>query len=395
MSKKSELREKALARLNISPDKKLILTLDSGGVRGLITMQILQRLEEIAKIPCYELFDLVAGCGSASILAALISNGHTALESEAFYLEAIKKLYVKDNLLADRFINPPLYDKKQFRSYLKNIFKDLSLSEVVSRNYIDFYTAAIDTQTSSMASFTAYFGNDDVVSGQYTNGLMRNIIEATISAPTLFAAYDRFFDASSFISTNCTLQALLNAIQIGPQNKYMTDNLVVFNIGTGTRYLKYEPKKLINPEGIDAAFYLNYALRQSPLESSILQVQTLRCQETMKGLDYRRFNFSLDEATIKHFDNRPLDKSMKISAPWLWDVNQKDLDNINPDDVDHSSFALMLGSAFADYIMKTGGAFTKDLVDKDGKDLLINNDHDTTRINVQMSDLKFSDLQKS
>jgi uncharacterized protein len=40
-----------------------------------MTLQLLKKLEEIAGIPCFELFDMVAGTSTGGIIAGLIAAG--------------------------------------------------------------------------------------------------------------------------------------------------------------------------------------------------------------------------------------------------------------------------------------------------------------------------------
>ena len=57
-------RRKAFQNLKIDPNDRVILSMDGGGMRGMLTIQLLKKLEEAAGIPCYDLFDMVAGRGT-------------------------------------------------------------------------------------------------------------------------------------------------------------------------------------------------------------------------------------------------------------------------------------------------------------------------------------------
>ncbi len=57
--------------LNFNPDgKKTLLSLDGGGMRGLITVAMLAELEAMTGKPTYELFDMVGGTSAGAIIAA-------------------------------------------------------------------------------------------------------------------------------------------------------------------------------------------------------------------------------------------------------------------------------------------------------------------------------------
>lgn len=56
----TEEQKKAYQNLKIPADNRIILSLDGGGVRGILTLQLLKKIEEIAGIPCYKFCDMVA-----------------------------------------------------------------------------------------------------------------------------------------------------------------------------------------------------------------------------------------------------------------------------------------------------------------------------------------------
>src|SRR5258705_9632132 len=86
-------RNEAFTALKIDPKDRVILSLDGGGMRGILTIQLLKKLEEVAGIPCYELFDMVAGTSTGGIIAGLIVKGFTAQQIEDKYKELINQVF--------------------------------------------------------------------------------------------------------------------------------------------------------------------------------------------------------------------------------------------------------------------------------------------------------------
>jgi hypothetical protein len=56
------------------PDRVRILALDGGGIRGLITLEVLKEIEERTRKPIAELFDVVAGSSTGAIIASQIGR---------------------------------------------------------------------------------------------------------------------------------------------------------------------------------------------------------------------------------------------------------------------------------------------------------------------------------
>ena len=79
--------------MKISKKYNTILSIDGGGIRGLIPAKILQTLEELTKKSNYELFNLIDGISTGGILATALAyqkNQPTALPCSA---EELVNLY--------------------------------------------------------------------------------------------------------------------------------------------------------------------------------------------------------------------------------------------------------------------------------------------------------------
>ncbi|MCX6620040.1 MAG: patatin-like phospholipase family protein, partial [Acidobacteria bacterium] len=62
-----------------------LLSIDGGGIRGLIPALVLAELERITAAPCASLFDLIAGTSTGGILALGLVKGYPASELAALY----------------------------------------------------------------------------------------------------------------------------------------------------------------------------------------------------------------------------------------------------------------------------------------------------------------------
>lgn len=69
-----------------------VLSLDGGGSKGVYTLGVLKEVEAIADAPLCEVFDLVFGTSTGSIIAALIALGYRIEEIEKLYFTIIPKI---------------------------------------------------------------------------------------------------------------------------------------------------------------------------------------------------------------------------------------------------------------------------------------------------------------
>src|SRR5882724_4290594 len=139
----SPSRKQAFDNLKIEYSRRVILSLDGGGMRGILTIQLLKKLEEIAGIPCCQLFDMVAGTSTGGIIAGLITTGHKAAEIETMYENLVTQVFDK-RFLGNRFVNPPDFTKEKYRGLLKGIIKDVSIQQACAANDIDLMITAQD-----------------------------------------------------------------------------------------------------------------------------------------------------------------------------------------------------------------------------------------------------------
>ena len=391
MSVPSDKRIAALKKLNIAPDNKLILCMDGGGIRGILTLQLLKKLEAIAGIPCYELFDMVAGTSTGGIISGLIASSKTASEIEDLYIKLVTKVFIKRNWRANRFVNPPLYDKKTYRELLKTIVSDTTLCDVCTKSNVDVMITSKDMAASEETFFTCFKKGTDT-NGIYKNVLLRSVMEATMSAPTYFMPLERFVDGGTTTYNNPTLAAIMEAVCYDGKGKYSSDKLTVFSFGTGTNIQFIKPDETCDPEGIDAYFWLKYVMGESSQDASDMQLDIIR-SGLMPSLDFRRFQISLDPAAIKKLPNKNISLIHEVQANWLWDLTSDDLKGIELDDVSKFPLMKVIGEAMVEYICPAAGGnwFKQDMIDAHKRDELVTAFGDTTRIKAQMSNPKWVD----
>ena len=73
-----------------------VLAIDGGGLRGLLTLQILKELERRTGRPCHKLFDVIGGTSTGGIIALAIQEGVPLEFVERLYLHLGRDVFPKD-----------------------------------------------------------------------------------------------------------------------------------------------------------------------------------------------------------------------------------------------------------------------------------------------------------
>lgn len=384
-----EQRAAARAALNVTADNKMILSLDGGGIRGIMTLQLLKKLEEIAGIPCYQLFDMVAGTSTGGIIAGLIASGKTAAEIEQLYIKLVTKVFKKKSWKANRTLNPPLYDKVNYRNALRDLVANATLQQTCTISNTDLLITSKDVAAGEETFFTCFQHNGEFF-GTYKDVLLRAVMEATMSAPTYFTPLERFVDGGTTTYNNPSLSAIMEATHYGPKGKYDLEKLTVFSFGTGTTISFIKPEEVMDPKGIDAFFWLDVVMTESSQDASDMQINFMRTG-IIPTLDYRRFQLSLDATTMQKLPNKKIEHIDHVEANWLRELTDEELKGIDLDDVSKFSLMQTIGEAMVEFVMNEGDAFKRDLCDARKRDMLVTAFGDVDRIKAQMSDPNWLD----
>lgn len=398
----SEEKKKAFQQLNIKEGNRIILTIDGGGMRGIFTLQLLKKLEELAGGPIYEWCDMVAGTSTGAIIAGLIATKRTAAQIEELYKQLVGRVFTKRGTLANRFYNPPAFDKKNYRRLLKETVGDVTLAELSRATGLDMLFTSKDMAAGEETFFTCF--DNDGIKGTYKDALLRGVLEATMSAPTYFAPFERFVDGGTTTFNNPSGAAVLEALYYSGVGKYKPDALTVFSFGTASVYRFFEPKEIQNPKGLDALFWLNYVMNESSKDASEMQVDMLR-SGLINNIDYRRYQLSLDTQAVRQIPDKPIDHVLDVDADNLHSLTDEDLGNIDMADVSKFPLMQVIGQAVAEYIcppaetnlppaQRQGNWFRSDLLSKtSARDALVTARGDIETIKKQLSSAAWIDGQ--
>lgn len=215
-----------------------ILSLDGGGLRGLITARMLQRLNARPAIAGWlDKADLIAGTSTGGILALGLAAGKTPQQIADLY--KIKGPDIFDDSLLDNVLDlgrtiGAEYSSRVLRKELRAIFGATTLAQLGRKVTIptfdlDNEATGANERTWKPKIFHNFSGPDS--DGEF---LAADIALYTSAAPTYFPSADGYIDGGVF-ANNPSLVALAQAIS--QQNKAAEraniDDVVLLSVGTG------------------------------------------------------------------------------------------------------------------------------------------------------------------
>lgn len=169
-----------------------ILSIDGGGIRGIIPGMVLAEIERRTETPIAELFDLIAGTSTGGILAGGLalpgedgSPKYSAKELLSLYNGKEGKEIFKQRMRISLFNTirnffAPKFTADAIRRILRDRFGDARLTDALTDLFITSYN------TEEKTPF--YFRSSEARRKEYENFYIRDIARATSAAPVYFPA---------------------------------------------------------------------------------------------------------------------------------------------------------------------------------------------------------------
>ena len=280
-----------------------ILSIDGGGVRGLIPALLLAELERITGKPIAELFDLIAGTSTGGILAhGLVKPGNkgapqfTAQEMAGFYEQDSQRIFARPLLYKIQSLGAVAdqkYPTNGIENVLNQYFGDARLKQAITDVLIPSYEIE--------RSIPFFFKSSNACQNEAYDFAMCDVARATAAAPTYFEPmklaaqttndYFALIDGGVY-ANNPAMCALVEARTRNP----LADDFLVVSLGTG-----------MQPESIDYARAKGWGLAQwaKPVFNIVMDggSQTVDYQlrqllpGKLAGPRYYRFQPQLDAST--------------------------------------------------------------------------------------------------
>lgn len=163
-------------------DVTRILSIDGGGIRGIIPAMVLEEIERCTGKPVAELFDVVAGTSTGGIIAlglACPAPQYSAAELVNFYVQDGPKVFAHECLGRLRQLFWPKYGVKELEAVLHRYFGEVRLREA----RVDVLVPAYDVERRQVIFFRSAHAVQNPDDYDYP---MRLVARATSAAPTYF-----------------------------------------------------------------------------------------------------------------------------------------------------------------------------------------------------------------
>jgi len=227
-------------------EKFRILSLDGGGVRGYLTVMILENIEKQLNArdgsgkPLGEYFDLIVGTSTGAIIGGLLSIGKKASEVREIYENDIQEIFSNDmrkckilnffpfNIIHTKYKKDNLRDKA-IQYFQDNNGKDLTFLDVKTHLLV----TSVDITTMTPRFHKSAYNKKNI---PRADEKLSSAIIASSSAPAFFPIEENLIYSSNLIdggivANNPSLVALVDCFSFDEApNK---DDIVLLSIGTG------------------------------------------------------------------------------------------------------------------------------------------------------------------
>jgi uncharacterized protein len=206
------------------PGELRILSIDGGGMKGILPAVYLKRIEQQLGSPIHEFFDMICGTSTGGIIALGLAAGISASDISDLYLKKGEKIFPK-NLLTNQLLTAK-YSNKQLLALLKETLGNKRLDDANTMLCIP----SIEHHKAEPKVFKTPHHKDYILDGCR---FMWEVALATSAAPL-------YFPAAEIGESECKIDGglwannpLLVAIAEAKKLGYGLEKIKILSLGTG------------------------------------------------------------------------------------------------------------------------------------------------------------------
>ncbi len=238
----------------ISERKFRILSIDGGGLRGVIPLQIIRYIEELTGEEIHNSFDLIAGTSTGGLLTCALTfqdaedvegsqRKYSLDEIEEIYVKRGKEIFPSESYFSFKK-NPlkkwfyPKYNPSALHDILNEYFDDARVTNCMKPIFLTSY----DIHRNKPIFFTTR----EATLIHEKNPRLKDICRATSAAPTYFPSYKFPYDGENIICidggvfmNNPSLGALIEVLgnmeykYYKVKEKMNLNDIFILSLGTG------------------------------------------------------------------------------------------------------------------------------------------------------------------
>ncbi len=205
---------------------KRILSIDGGGIRGIIPAFVCCEIEKFYDKPLYELCDMIAGTSTGGIIALGLARKIRAEELLKLYCEQGNEIFNKPKRSVTQYFRPK-YEPDGLEKLLKKFFKEDRLSDL-SDVPVEIVITSYDISNRVPLIVTSWNVEED----SEKNFKLRDIARATSAAPTYFKPTKKLKNSTAIdggiYCNNPSLIAYAEGRKMWPN-----DHISLVSLGTG------------------------------------------------------------------------------------------------------------------------------------------------------------------
>jgi hypothetical protein len=265
--------------------RKRILTIDGGGIRGIIPLCALVELEKQLGKPARELFSFMAGTSTGAIIGAGLALGLSAERCLNIYTELGERAFHREPL--DWVVS--LGSFKYRMAPMVRLLKEFLGNPLMNEVPIDVMFTAM-----RLGDGKPFYFVKDCPANEKLTGKLRLVdcVAASASAPTFFEPWTvpgigTCVDGGVGIAGNPCYQSCVEAFEYMPAGRYPVAKTTVVALGTGFFETQSNPSNLID--------WVQWIVGELLEEAKAQQSQLVQRHYVPQGLHFLRLNVKMPQ----------------------------------------------------------------------------------------------------
>ncbi|GIW41627.1 MAG: patatin [Candidatus Binatia bacterium] len=222
-----------------------VLSIDGGGIRGLLAVVLLERLRAVSGFErLLDLADLVAGTSTGGLLALGLAYGLPLSEIRRLYVEKGPRIFDDswlDDLVDLGRLRGAEYRTGPLRREVERLFGKTTLGELRKRVLVPAFD--LDNENPDRRTWKPKLFHNFPGPNSDRDRLVAKVALYTTAAPTYFPSVDGFVDGGVY-ANNPSMCALAQTQDRRYRPTPALDDVVLWSLGTGTVLQYIRGKKL-------------------------------------------------------------------------------------------------------------------------------------------------------